>query len=166
MSVANLNEDFPLRMIASDGRTTLFGRMNIYNSDNLLLHSLAANHVAEGVYGVNWTPNIEGVYTVVGRFFLDALFTIDASYERVIEQIEVSSLKAWIARTLGLLHENVVIDNQGYDSNGNLTLARIRTYTNKADALAAGPSGILRTYEVTASYTGNLLNFYRMVPEE
>jgi len=35
-----------------------------------------------------------------------------------------------LKRTLGLLHENIYIDSTIYDTNGNLTSARVRIYSN------------------------------------
>jgi hypothetical protein len=163
MLIIPVNEATPLRILTSDGATSLYGRLNIYNSSGTLLHTLNTSHVAEGLYTVNWTPTIEGVYTMVGQFFADVARTIDAGYEKVSDEIDVSSMKSNVLRILGLNQENTVIDLQVYDGNNNITSARIRTYNSKPNALAAGVTGLVATYSMTAAYSGNLLTDYKVV---
>jgi len=163
MLVAPLNEIVPLRMLASDGGESLFGRINLYNSAGVLVSSLSALHLAEGLYSATWTPAIEGLYTAVGQFFFDSLFTIDADYEKTMEDVDVSTLKANIIRLLGLVQENTVIDNQVYDLQSNLTAARIRTYNSKTNALASGVTGLVASYGMTAAYSSGRLVDYKVV---
>lgn len=163
MLVAPLNETIPLRLLAADGRTSLFGRLHIYNSVGTLVSSLPTTHVAEGLYTADWTPSVEGNYSIVGQLFIDSMFAIDAGYEKTMEDAEVNTMKANIIRLLGLSHENTVIDLQTYDPQGNLTSARIRTYDSKPNALAAGATGLLHTYSVAATYSSNQLSNYSVV---
>ena len=53
-----------------------------------------------------------------------------------------------IKRLLGLTHENIFIDNPNYDSDGNLTSARVRIYSNPA-SVGTG-SNIIGTYQISA----------------
>ena len=53
-----------------------------------------------------------------------------------------------LKRLLGLTHENIFIDNPNYDSDGNLTSARVRIYSNPA-SVGTG-SNIIGTYQITA----------------
>lgn len=163
MLVVNLNEVTPIRLLSADGATTLFGRINIYNSSGTLVSTLSATHLAEGLYSANWTPTIEGLYTAVGQFFYDALFTIDADYEKTMDDIDVSTVKANIIRLLGLVQENTVIDQQIYDLQNNLTSARIRTYNSKANALLASGTGLVASYTMTAVYSSGKLIDYKVV---
>lgn len=163
MLVASINEAIPLRLLAADGTTTLYGQLHVYNASGLLVANLVAVHMAEGLYTVNWTPTIEGHYTVLGQFFIDAGLTQDAGYERVTEEVDVSSMKANVLRILGLLHENSVVDSQSYDGQGNLVAARIRSYDSKPNALSAGGTGLLASYTVAATYSVNQLVDYRVV---
>jgi ribosomal protein S24E len=165
MLVAHQNEPVPLRLLAADGRASLFARLNVYDTAGSLVATLAAAHLDEGLYTATWTPASEGMFTVVGRFFLDAMFTIDAEYERVAETVEVSTIKSKLSKILGLVHDNVVIDQHGYDGNGNLTTARLRTYDSSANAAAAGVTGHLKTYRMLASYTGTQQNSFTMAEE-
>ena len=164
MLIATLNEPVPLRILAADGRTDLYGQIRIYSAGGIQVAALSAGHVAEGLYSSNWTPAIEGHYTMVGELYLDALHTASAGYEKVADALEVNSVKTSILRLLGLHHENTFIDQQSYDAEGNLLGARVRLYDSKPSALGGGSSGVVATYSVIATYDVNSrLNAYRMV---
>lgn len=66
----------------------------------------------------------------------------------------VAAIKAATDRLLGLVHDNAVMDQQVYDGDGRLTGARLRCYNSKANADAAGATGLLFTYLITATYGG------------
>lgn len=76
-----------------------------------------------------------------------------------------------LSRILGMIHENTVIDNQGWGESGHgspgpndLTTARIRTYDSKANALTATTTGLLDTYSVRGEYSEpGRLSLYRVV---
>lgn len=70
-----------------------------------------------------------------------------------------------VARMLGLMHENSVLDNTSFDSLNNMTAGRIRIYDSKANAQAAGATGLLATYSITATYVGGNLATYTVVKE-
>jgi hypothetical protein len=163
MVTVGVNDVVPLRILSTDGRADLYGRIHIYDSAGALAFSLSALHVAEGMYSVNWTPSLEGYYSMVGQFFFDPIFTVDAGYERAGDLIEVNNVKSSILRLLGLTHDNAVIDNQMYDIGSNLISCRIRTYDSKPNAQAAGLTGLLYQWSVNATYSGNQLIDYKMV---
>lgn len=72
-----------------------------------------------------------------------------------------------VGRLMGLLHENSMVDNQTYDSNGQLLTARLRVFDSAAN-LPAAPggnetTGLLFEYNVTAGYAGlGVLNEYKI----
>lgn len=71
-----------------------------------------------------------------------------------------------MGRTSGLLHENSMVDNQTYDTDGNLLTARLRVF-DSAGNLPATPggsetTGLLYEYTVTAGYVGGFLNEYKI----
>ena len=85
------------------------------------------------------------------------------------EALDVSSIRTNVLRLLGLVHENAVVDQQTYDSEQNLTSARIRVYDTAANANAAAAisptpylTGLKFIYEVHAEYSGGLLSKYYM----
>jgi hypothetical protein len=51
-------------------------------------------------------------------------------------------------RLLGLMHENITIDEPEYDAHGNLTGARVRIYSNAGSV--GTDSDVLATYAITA----------------
>jgi hypothetical protein len=153
-------------MLASDGNTALYPRIHIYNSAGSVVATLNLTHVAEGMYTSSWTPALEGWFTAVGNFYSDSGHTtLDTNYLGAQEDIYVSSIKDKITRLLGLVQENTVMDNQVYDISGNLTSSRVRTYDTKAHAQAAGVTGLVATYTMTASYSGSQLTNYSVVLE-
>ena len=170
MLLATVNEAVTLSMLASDGRTDLYGQARVYNSSNILVSTLSLAHVAEGVYSVQYTPTTEGYYNVVYQLYFDPGHTVDAGYEHQGEIVDVNSFRTNILKVLGLVHENTVVDQQTYDVDGNLQTARIRAYnnaTNAGNAAAASPSsyntGLLFTWNVSAEYSLGLLSKYSIV---
>jgi hypothetical protein len=150
---ATLQESIPLQVLAADGRTDLFARVTIYQ-DVFVLGTLDLPHIDQGLYGSSYTPTQEGYLTARYALYEDVGFTVPASYDLEAELIEVSSDKTNILRILGLMHENSVLDQTVYDNHGNLLSGRIRAYDTKANAQAAGLTGLRFTWAVTATYTG------------
>lgn len=56
-----------------------------------------------------------------------------------------------LKRLLGLMHENIYIDQPGYDSDNNLTSARVRIYSDAGSVGTA--SNIIGTYTISAPST-------------
>jgi len=163
---ATLNESVPLQVLVPDGRSDLFARVHLYTASGSLLTTLYPLHVAEGLYSVNWSPSVEGYFSVVYELFLDAGFTITADYDKDGEVIEVSSEKINLARLLGLNHENGVLDQQVYNSSNRLIQARLRAYDSKVNAQAAGSTGLLFTWTVLATYDSqNRADTFRILKE-
>ena len=70
-------------------------------------------------------------------------------------------------RVLGLLHENSMLDNQQYDSNDQLTFARLRVFDSPANIPTtpggSETTGLTQSYEVNAEYDGpNLARNFTM----
>ena len=57
-----------------------------------------------------------------------------------------------IKRLLGLMHENIYIDNPIYDGDGNLTSARIRLYS--VPGSVGSINDVIGTYEITSPGSG------------
>ena len=170
MLLATVSEAVTLSMLASDGRTDLFGQARVYNSVGGLVSTLSLAHAAEGVYQVQYTPTVEGYFSVVYQLYFDAGHTVDAGYEHQGEALDVNSFRTNILKVLGLGHENTVVDQQVYDVDGNLQTARVRAYDSAANATAAAavsPSayvtGLKFTWNVNAEYSLGLLSKYFIV---
>ena len=57
-----------------------------------------------------------------------------------------------LKRALGLMHENIYIDNPVYDADNNLVSARIRIYASNTDV--GTNNGVLGTYTITSNGSG------------
>lgn len=64
MLLATVNEAVTLSMLASDGRTDLFGQARVYNSVGGLVTTINLAHAAEGIYQVQYTPTTEGYFSI------------------------------------------------------------------------------------------------------
>ena len=150
---ATLNEPVALQALASDGRTDLYVRVTVVNPALAVEATLYPVHVIKGLYAVNWTPTSEGYFSAIYEFFLDADYTVQAlDYPNGGETIEVSSDKTNILRLLGLNHENAVLDQQVYDGARRLLSARLRAYNSRANAEAAGATGLLFEWRIVTAY--------------
>lgn len=70
----------------------------------------------------------------------------------------LAQMKADLSRVLGLLHRNAILDQQTYDSHGQLTSARLRVFDSPANVPSTpGGSetvGLLQQYSIAATYGG------------
>ena len=70
----------------------------------------------------------------------------------------LSKIGVGFARILGLLHHNAIVDNQAYDSNQQLTGARLRVFDDEANVPAtpggSETTGLIQEYAITAEYAG------------
>jgi hypothetical protein len=78
---------------------------------------------------------------------------------------ELSSVEKSLDIIGGLMHDNAVLDSQTYDEQNNLETARLRSYDTRANAEAAGVTGLIHTFQFTAVYTSGLLSSYTVVRE-
>ena len=71
---------------------------------------------------------------------------------------EVNLLSADLARVLGLLHQNAIVDNQTYDGQNQLTSARLRVFDSAVNVpTVPGGSetvGLLHEYSIEAEWAG------------
>lgn len=162
MLLATPNIPVPLHTLAADGSTGLYGQARIYNSAGSLVTTISLTHTSEGLYVASYTPTTEGVYSIIYQLYTDVARTIPANFEKGMETLDVNSERTNIIRILGLVHENAVFDQQTYNGSGQLLTGRIRSYDSKTNADAAGLTGLLFTWHITASYTGAALTSYKI----
>jgi hypothetical protein len=162
MIVATVNEPVVLSLAVSDGRTDLYPKANIYNSAGSLVASVDIDPVSEGLYSVLYTPTTEGFFNIVYEVFFDIGRTVSAGYEKQAELLDCNSTKTNILRLLGLAHYNSIVDSTTYDTDGNLTSARIRCYDSAINALAAGAPGLLFQYDMVSTYLGGQMSTYSL----
>lgn len=175
---ASINQSVTLAMVLSDGTTGLYPQAEIYDGATLI-DTIDLDDLGQGRYEGSWTPTVVGTYSSLFNVYQDASHTVQLTplvYSREIEQIFVTSsstddLAASIARVLGLVHENVFIDNTAYDANAMLLSGRIRIFDSKSNAQAAtdggiGETGVISEYTIDANYDGpGRMGTYRMVKQ-
>ena len=69
---------------------------------------------------------------------------VDGSFGYAVNEIN-NDLK----RVLGLMHENIFIDQTVYDEHGNMSSARVRIYSNSSSVGSA--NDVIGTYTITSS---------------
>lgn len=131
-------------------------------------------HKIRGRYEAAWTPTATGVYTAHFIVYSDIGHTVEnIAYTREAEQLVVTEndaddLALMMVRVLGLVHENVFIDNTVHDLNGQLVAARVRVFDSKANVEAATDggsetTGLIATYEMSTIYESQgIMGSYRM----
>lgn len=77
----------------------------------------------------------------------------------------IGTISSNLLRALGLMHENSVLDQTVYNVSNKITSGRLRIYDSKTDALAAGATGLLATYTISATYVGENVQTYTVVKE-
>lgn len=159
---ATLGEAVPIQVQVSTGQGDLYGQAKIYNLSGTLVVTLPLPHIVGGLYGDTHTFTDGGHYTVVYQLFIDVGLSNPSTFDIEAEAIEANSDKTNILRILGLTHDNVRIDHQTYNLDGNLLTSRIRHYDTEANANAGGITGLLNTWQVVATYTTGVLSDYKV----
>jgi hypothetical protein len=74
------------------------------------------------------------------------------------------TLTADMARVLGLVMENLVEEVTGRDSNGNKLTSTIYIYDSAANATTHDKAtGLVASYDISASYTNNLMDLFKSI---
>ncbi len=77
------------------------------------------------------------------------------SDKRVLAEESDGLISYPVQRLLGLGGANRVLDQEVLDANKRVLSARIRIYDTQAHAVSSGTTGLLGTYNVSASYLGS-----------
>lgn len=173
---ATVGDAVTLVEVLPDGNTGMYPQAEVYDPGGTVpLAVVNLDHQVKGRYEGNWIPSSVGSYTALFIVYADVARTVESIlYTREAEQIFVTSsdvddLASMLIRVLGLVHENVFIDNTTYDASSMLLTARLRVFATRAEAQAAtdGGSELSReTYTVDAAYEGvGRMRQYRMVKE-
>ena len=125
---------------------------SLYNPSAAEVSSVTTVTISElgnGDYRATFIPDAKGTwYLVVKDNILDrsqggTIQVYDNTFDTLSDEHK---------RILGLIHENIYIDNTQFDANDNLFSSRLRIYANSGDV--GTDSGVLATYEITAVTTG------------
>ena len=100
----------------------------------------------------DWPSQEEGIY-----YILWEIKNVVEDYpEKITEELYINDYNNKLDRILGLVHENMIIDNPIYDQYDNLKSARLRIYDD-ADNVGT-ENGIIGEYEIYAE-TNNVGKF-------
>ena len=142
-------QKLPVLLQLANGVTTQYPQAEIRDSDGNLLITLDLSHEASGMY----VSDIE--YTMPNEDFIKITYIVYSDSGHSTESaIYMRDADIFIKdnaqeRLLGLMHENIYIDNTIYDAFGNLSSARVRIYSNAASV--GSDNNIIGTYEITSS---------------
>jgi hypothetical protein len=171
----------PLTLVLEDGDTGYFPQVNIYQPSNATpISTINLPHTAEGMYEGSYTPSGVGILKAVYTIYEDASHTIPASkYSKELDQIVtsqpennvsiISEILEKVTRILGMVQENVFIDNTVFDECSQLTGSRIRIFDSASTAGAATDggtetNGLIATYQVMVEYEApGKMKTYRVV---
>jgi hypothetical protein len=93
---------------------------------------------------VDWTDQEVGSYLIVWS----VLNTEDDFLDTYTEELIIDIDENKIDRILGLVHQNMLIDNTTYDHQGNLIKARLRIYSDSASV--GSINNIIASYDIEA----------------
>lgn len=168
-------------MFATDGVTRQTG----VTTAHLVVKAIKNDGSEVSVTPTSWTEvdsvNAPGVYFAVipasvmseiGALVFSFTSTTSPATDFTIMRFQVvgylnDDFAVLLFRSLGLLHENSVLDLTTFDGNNNLTAGRLRIYSTASDAAAAQAAspGTYDTnkigqYSITATYVGVNLSTY------
>ena len=81
-------------------------------------------------------------------------YTTSGSYGYLVKAMDesIANNQDYLKRIVGLVHENIYIDNPIFDSDGNMTAARLRIYSNPVDVGTS--NNVIGTYNISAPGDG------------
>lgn len=145
----------------------------VTNFNNTLVPGISAGEFTESLFdpsGAEVSSTIVVTYTELGSGHYEATFTPNVSGDWFIAVYhktyfpwgkdgitrvygsDFDTLDEQNKRILGLVHENIYIDQTSFDSNNNLVSARLRIYDSAANVGTS--TGVIGTYTITVNATG------------
>jgi regulator of protease activity HflC (stomatin/prohibitin superfamily) len=118
-----------------------------YVSGSATFNITSQSYIATIVPSVSWIGQEVGSYVIVWS----VSDTDDDFAPTYTDDLQISIDKTKIDKILGLVHQNMLIDQTVYDDWGNLENARLRIYSDSASVGTS--SNILATYQITSEST-------------
>lgn len=124
------------------------GTIEKISEQTTIYNSNTKSYVDSLVPSASWLDQNVGSYLIVWS----VSNTDDDFNDIYTEDLQVNIDKNKIDKILGLVHQNIFIDNTQFDRNGNMYGARLRIYS---DSSSVGTTmNVLATYQITAQTTG------------
>ncbi len=118
-----------------------------YVSGSATFNITSQSYIATIVPSVSWIGQEVGSYVIVW-----SVSNTDDDFAPIYtEDLQISIDKTQIDKILGLVHQNILIDQTVYDEFGNLDNARLRIYSDSASV--GTTSNVLATYQITSEST-------------
>lgn len=127
--------------------------VNLFDPDgNDVNGSLGINiiELQNGHYRVSFVPKVDGEYFIV--VYNSEYFSNGKTGTVRVYNDDFNSLGSNQKLILGLVHQNMFIDNTVFDDNNNLIRARIRIYSD-SDSVGTD-NNILASYQINVSSNG------------
>jgi len=159
--VVNRGEDigFTLQLIKSDGVNVeddatvsyrIFdasGILVLVSEQSTVFNSTTKSYIDTLDVSVLWADQEVGSYLVVW-----SVSDTDDDFAPIYtEDLQISIDETKIDKILGLVHQNILIDETIYDDFGNLESARVRIYSDSASV--GTNNNIISTYLITSEST-------------
>lgn len=159
--VVNRGEDigFTLQLVKSDGQSfeesatvtyRIFdasGTLELVSVQSATFNSTTKSYVDTLDVSVDWADQEVGSYLVVWS----VSGTDDDFAPTYTEDLQISIDETKIDKILGLVHQNILIDNTTYDQFGNLESARVRIYSDSASV--GTDTNVIATYLIESEST-------------
>lgn len=159
--VINRGEDigFTLQLIKSDGLSVeenaivtyrIFdptGTVELVSEQSTVFNNTTKSYINTLVPSVSWIDQEVGSYLIVWS----VSNTDDDFAPTYTEDLQINIDETKIDKILGLVHQNILIDQTGYDKYGNLSTARVRIYSNSVSV--GTDSNVIATYQIASVST-------------
>ena len=150
----NENITLTLQLIKSDGLSVeedatityqIFDAYGVveYVSGTADFNSNTKSYLDVVIPSVSWITQDVGSYLIVWTI----ANTDDDFFTTYTEELQISIDKDKIDKILGLVHQNILIDQTVYDDYGNLESARVRLFHD------SNKTNLLSTYQITSVST-------------
>lgn len=127
--------------------------VDLYDPDGLEVSvaiPVTISELGNGNYRSSFTPNKIGTWYLV--VYHPLYFPWGKAGTIQVYNYDFNSIGFDLKKVLGLVHENIYIDEPAYDEVGNLISARLRIYSTSASV--GTNNNIIATYRITADPDG------------
>lgn len=120
------------------------GTVELVSSQTAVYNSITQSYVDILIPSSTWPSQEVGSYLIIWSVS-DTTDDFNSTYT---EPLEINIDNTDIQKILGLVHQNMVIDETRFDTEGNLYSARVTLYQDSAK------TSVLQRYRITATTTG------------
>lgn len=123
------------------------GTVEVVSEQTTVYNTTTKSYIDTLISSVLWADQEVGSYLILWS----VSNTDDDFNDTYTEDLQINIDKTKIDKILGLVHQNIYIDQTGYDIHGNLSSARVRIYEDSA-SVGSG-NNIIGTYIITSTST-------------